>query len=242
MAAHRILLPEARLAPGQRLEVAGPEAHHALRVKRLGEGDLIEVLDGRGTRANAAVAGIERRGRGEWTLVAEVREAAQEAPVRPAVRVLAAAPKGPRLEEMLDQLSQVGAASWAPLMTARTVVSPRMGRLLRAERIAQESAKQCGRSWVMEIGDPTPLVDALSRAGTRVVLADVSGDPFEHDGAEDVTLLVGPEGGFSEGEVRGARQAGAAVCRFGLHTMRVETAAVVAAAIVLDGAARAVRG
>lgn len=249
MSKHRVSLPRCEAAPGSIVEIVGAEAHHAVRVRRLDVGGEIEILDGRGLRAVGVIDEVVKepagRGRPDWVVRVLVATAAREGRVSPRVHVLASAPKGPHLEEMIDQLSQVGAASWAPLATLRTVVSPRMGKMLKAERIAAESAKQCGRAWVLEVGEPATLADVLSRrhAGcdpaTRLVVADASGGEFGADGSGDVTLLVGPEGGFAESELDAARRAGASVCRFGVHVMRVETAAVVAAGVVMDAERRA---
>lgn len=245
MAHHRVYLPDASpLAPGSILEIAGQEAHHALRVKRLGVGAEVEVLTGRGLRALGTIREIlknpARHSKPDWTIHLLIERVAEEPPIRPNLTVLASVPKGPRLESMIDQLSQVGAASWSPLVTSRTVVTPRTGKMGKAERVAAEAAKQCGRAWTMTIGTPVMLADALTRAhtegdsATRLVLADGSGEPFEADDAENITLLVGPEGGFAEPEVEAARKAGASVCRFGPLVLRVETAAVVAAGVILD--------
>lgn len=234
MSLHRVLLPGVQPSVGDRLEILGAEAHHAVRVKRLGEGGVLEILNGSGCRAAAGITGVVKVGKGAWSLLIEVTEVVHEHPVQPQVEVLASAPKGPRLEEMIDQLSQVGAAAWAPLVAERTVVEPGAGKLAKAERIAGESAKQCGRSWLMSIGEPAQFREVLG--GPGAVLADGSGGAYEHDGAERVTLLVGPEGGFTRAEVAVARDAGVRVCRFGPHAMRVETAAVVAAGVVLGRA------
>ncbi|MBK7404196.1 MAG: 16S rRNA (uracil(1498)-N(3))-methyltransferase [Phycisphaerales bacterium] len=236
MAMHRVLLPDCSPAPGDRIEVLGTEGHHAARVKRLEVGAAVEVLNGSGGRALGQVASVLKSGKGAWGLTLDIREVQSEPPIRPRLTVLASAPKGPRLEEMIDQLSQAGVASWSPLRTARTIVEPGSGKLSRAERIAGESAKQCGRSWLMSIGAPVDYSDAL-RLPVPVV-ADASGAPFAPDGSEAVTLLIGPEGGWTETELAQAIDAGARISRFGAHTMRVETAAVVAAGIVLDGASR----
>jgi 16S rRNA (uracil1498-N3)-methyltransferase len=235
---HRIHIGGARLDVGDRAEIAGPEAHHATRVKRLAEGDAVELINGRGWRGLAVVRAITKAGKGERVLTVEVQEGSEAPQPTPRVHVLAAPPKGERLAEMIDQLSQVGVASWSPLVTSRTVVSPREGKLVRAERIATEAAKQCGRLWTMEIGPPTQLAQAMARRDTRLLVADASGSLYAHGGEQDITLLVGPEGGFADDEIRRARDAGAGVCSFGRHVMRVETAAVVSAGIILDAAAR----
>jgi 16S rRNA (uracil1498-N3)-methyltransferase len=236
VAVHRVHLSGPKRRPGDEIEIAGPEAHHAVRVKRLDSGDPLELLDGRGWRGAARVVNIAKAAKGEWVLRAVVTEATEEPEPMPRVHVLAAAPKGPRLEEMIDQLSQVGAASWSPLVTRHTVVSPREGKLLKAERVAAEAAKQCGRAWTLAIGSAVQLSEALARPGTRLVLADAAGRRYAAEGAPDITLLVGPEGGFAEDEIREAASSDARICRFGSHVMRVETAAVVGAAIILDAA------
>jgi 16S rRNA (uracil1498-N3)-methyltransferase len=143
---------------------------------------------------------------------------------------------------MVEGLSEVGAAAWIPLRTERSVVEPRMTKLDRLSRLAVESAKQCGRAWFLRIEQERTLRDALARAaGTRVIVADASGvgagvgaDETERTETAVVRVVVGPEGGWTAEELASARDAGAVVTRFGPHSMRVETAAVAAAAVVLN--------
>jgi 16S rRNA (uracil1498-N3)-methyltransferase len=161
----------------------------------------------------------------------DVMEVGQVPRARPELTLLAAAPKGDRLEGMIDGLSQVGVGTWSPLLSERTVVEPRAGKLERLHRVAIEAMKQCGRAWLLEIGESVGFDTAL--AG-RVVMADASGAPYQRTGAEKLTLLIGPEGGWSEAELATARVAGVQVARFGVHTMRTETAAMVAAAVVME--------
>ena len=54
-------------------------------------------------------------------------------------------------EQLIDQLSQLGAASWRPMATRRSAIEPRSGKVTRLERIAGEAAKQCGRAWAMRV-------------------------------------------------------------------------------------------
>jgi len=135
---------------------------------------------------------------------------------------------------MIDGLSQVGAASWSMLESERSVTEPREGKMERLERTAMEASKQCGRAWRLEIGGVMKFAEAVRMEG--VVVADVSGSAYERSGADVVRLLVGPEGGWAPEELQLARARGAAVCRFGPHVMRIETAAVVAAGIIMSAA------
>jgi 16S rRNA (uracil1498-N3)-methyltransferase len=235
MALHRIYLEQpAELQPGA-LEIVGEEARHALRVKRLEPGDPLEVLDGRGGIGEARLARAERV-RSQWRLVLDIRAVRRAEPTPPRVEVLSPAPKGPRLAELIDALSQAGAASWAALASDRSGAELSGGRSDRLRRVAAEASKQCGRAWLLEIGEPVSLREALGRPGA--VLADASGEPYRRSGASAITLLIGPEGGWSPTELDAARAVGLPIARFGPHTMRIETAAPIAAALILDAERR----
>lgn len=230
MARHRVFaaaIPQA----GEALEVTGEEAAHASGAKRLREGDAVGAFDGRGTVAACVVRRAARS-----TLVLEVTERLVEPAVTPMVEAWTATPKGPRLEKMIDQLAQVGAASWVAMGTSLGVVDPGAGKLARVERVVLEGCKQCGRSWLMEVGGRCALGEALSLpggGGTSLVLADGRGGRYAPTGCERVRVLVGPEGGFTEAELASARDAGAQVVSLGPHVLRIETAAVVAVSAVL---------
>jgi 16S rRNA (uracil1498-N3)-methyltransferase len=237
MAHHRFYVEiGAPLEKGE-LVIGGEEARHAARVKRVEVGEPVEVLDGRGGIGRGTVAGIEKV-RDQWQVRVEVREVRREGPVRPRVDVRSPAPKGPRIADLIDALSQVGAASWAPLATEHAVREATDTRLERLQRAAAEASKQCGRSWLLEIGEGRALRDVLASGAQSVVMADASGAPYLSTGADAVVLLIGPEGGWSARELESARRAGVPIARFGPHVMRIETAGPVAAAIVIDAERR----
>jgi 16S rRNA (uracil1498-N3)-methyltransferase len=232
MAVHTIYFPDLRPVPGGIITVTGEEAHHALRVKRLGANDAVRLCNGKGLIAQARLVDSRKR-RDEWELDVDVMTVNKEPVPQPRLTVLAAPPKGDRLEAMIDSLSQVGASGYAPLETERTIVEPRQGKLDRLSRVAIEAMKQCGRAWTLEIADGVPFEAALARKG-RIVLADASGKPYRATGADDITILIGPEGGWTQAELASARAATVEVARFGTYTMRTETAAIVAAALVME--------
>lgn len=253
MARHRILEEATRVEEGAEVVIVGDEAQHAARVKRLGRGDAIEILDGRGGIGTATIEDVGRTSTGgrqsEWILRARVERVVRVAQARPRVEVLSAAPKGSRLAEMIEGLSQVGCALWRPLLCERTVVEPREGKMERLDRVARESAKQCGRAWIMQIGEPVELRGVVRELGEmgeedqgRVLVADGDGVPLWRLASGDdarastphdvVRLLVGPEGGFSEREVSMMHEVGIERVSLGAHIMRIETAAVVGAAML----------
>lgn len=235
MVTHAFYVPESRCEVGDSLRIAGDQAHHAARVLRLAEGDGVTVRDGRGRVASCVVSSVSKdRRSGEWLIEASVESVVRRPPPSPAVHVFAACPKGDRLSEMVEGLSQVGAASFTPLVAERSVVDPGGAKLERLRRIASESLKQCRRDWVMLVHEPLSLEAAIERcsvAGWRVLVADAAGDRAEPCSG-DTALLVGPEGGWSDAERSLFAARGLSTVRFGAHVMRIETAAVVGAAMI----------
>jgi 16S rRNA (uracil1498-N3)-methyltransferase len=235
MVTHAFYVPESRCEVGAAVQIGGDQAHHAVRVLRIGLGAHVVVRDGRGTVATCVVTSVgkERRS-GDWSIDATVEGVTKRPPPSPAVHVLAACPKGDRLAEMVEGLSQVGATSFTPLVAERSVVDPGGAKLERLRRIASESLKQCRRDWVMDVHEPVGLEPGLDRCladGWRVVVADASGDPVGPCRC-DTVLLVGPEGGWSLAERALFAARGLPLVRFGPHVMRIETATVVGAAML----------
>lgn len=235
MSAHRVWLDSFPDRPGTRLTIGGEEGHHAARVRRVKPQDLLELIDGTGRIGQARVIGSIKSSRREWEVECEVIGVRQVTPVAPLLEVWSAVPKGERLEQMIDALTQVGAAGWSPLSAERSVVEPREGKITRLSRVVREACKQCGRAWAMTVGRGGTLRDAIQTT-RRVVMADGSGEPRLADDPRpaEVRLLIGPEGGWTDDERAEARAAGAAIVRFGPHAMRIETAAPMAAGIMLN--------
>lgn len=224
MAVHRLYV-EAEPRPGSML-VEGDEAHHAVRVKRLEIGSAVEVLDGRGRIGISRIAEILKT-RAGWGIRLDIASVAAAPAVAPRLEVWTAAAKGGRLEDTIDGLSQVGATAWGLLEADHAAVDPRPGKLERLSRTVSEACKQSGRAWRMELMDTRRVERAAQGAGV-VVMADAGGEPYTRTGAATIRLLIGPEGGWS------ARELGLGIrrCRFGPHIMRIETAAIAAAAVI----------
>lgn len=222
----------AALSDGDLRDVALPrdEAHHALRVLRLRDGDAVEVFDGRGGVARGRLMTVGR------AATVRIERTWSEPAARPHVQVAVALPKGPRADTMVAALSQAGAQAMTPLRVERSVVQPRDAKLDRFARAAIESAKQCGRAHVMTINPMRSLDDVLGEPHDLRLLTDPQGsaavDATALRAAERVLILVGPEGGWTDAERAAADQAGCIRWWVGPHVMRVETAAPAAAAIV----------
>jgi 16S rRNA (uracil1498-N3)-methyltransferase len=247
VAIHRVFSDEVITDDVRTLSIGGEQAHHAARVKRVERGDTVEVLDGHGVIARCLVSEVAKV-RGEMVLTLTVEQLRRCAPPVPHVSVASATPKADRASWMVEQLAQVGCAAWSPLETKLGVVDPREGKIDRFHRVAAESSKQCGRPWIMDIGEKLTLARCL-RGGdnTQVVMADASGREISQVSAEQgqrlaggirFLVLVGPEGGWMPEELAAAGVAGVPVLRVGEHIMRIETAAVAAVVALMTVAPR----
>jgi 16S rRNA (uracil1498-N3)-methyltransferase len=156
------------------------------------------------------------------------------APASPAIEIATATPKGGRVDDLIDALSQLGAASWTPMRCERSVVEPGASKLDRLRRVAREASKQCGRAWLMRV-ESERTFDELARGehATLVLVADQDGAavmPAALAGAARVRVLVGPEGGFSPREHALMNELGLARVRLGPHVLRIEAAGAAACA------------
>lgn len=161
------------------------------------------------------------------------------------IHIAQAVPKGPRLDFIIEKATELGASAITPVMTERSVVrieKDRVGeKLKRWSRIALESAQQSGRRDVPEIVPPVTLPEFLAsfRKGDlnlllwegekRVTIKDVLKGAQE---VKSVTVLIGPEGGFSEDEVGKAVEKGFVAVSLGELTLRTETAPIAALSIL----------
>ena len=214
---------------GATVTLAGDEAHHAIASRRLKVGDMLWLFDGRGTIARAAITGIGARRR---EIALRVEERRTEPPPKPPIHLACALPKGDRQAVLLDMATQLGMAGFTPLLCERSVVKPVGGALGRWRRICLEACKQSRRLHLPEIREAATPAEAAARAaaeGRRVLIAHPSGGRIgQVVSAADpgMTLLIGPEGGFTEEEIKGAMARGAQPISLGPAILRIETAAV----------------
>ena len=206
------------------------EAHHLARVRRLTVGDTVELFDGQGV---ARLAEIVALGRSEVELRI-TGPASPRAAVDP-LTMAVAVPKGDRFDWLVEKLTELNVTRLVPLITERSVVDPRGSKLDRLRRLVVEACKQCGRDLLMSIDEPTAFAAYLANETSprRLIAHPVGSSDRRWVGAGGaVAVAVGPEGGFTEGEVDDALARGWEPADLGANLLRVETAAIAAAAVV----------
>jgi 16S rRNA (uracil1498-N3)-methyltransferase len=207
---------------GNTITLSGDEAHHALASRRLSVGDALWLFDGKGKLARTKIAAL--RERRELDVVIETLT--QQPSPAPRLHLICALPKGDRAAVLIDMTTQLGIASFTPLLSARSVVDPGGGTLERLRRIGLEACKQSRRTYLPAVHAPAKFDEVIARAGTRWIAHPGGTAVGAMQTADDITLLVGPEGGFTDDEVTHAVARGVLRVALGENILRVETAAV----------------
>lgn len=233
------VVPTARLVAG-RVLVDGPEGRHAATVTRLGAGEEVVLVDGRGRRGHGTVAAV----RGKDHLEVDVTAVTDEPTPAPWLVVVQALPKGDRGEVAVETLTEVGVDEIVPWAAARCVTRWRDARgekaLARWRTTAQAAAKQSRRARfpvVAELAGTRDVADRVRRARLGVVLHEEADQPLgavEPPVAGEVVVVVGPEGGLSHEELAVLTGAGATAYRLGPTVLRTSTAGTAAAAALLS--------
>ena len=224
---------------GDKAALTGKHAEHLSRVLRARVGQEFEVSAGGRLRRGRVVAVKDERV--EFALGEDL-----PSPAEARITLVVAIYKFDRMEWALEKLTELGAARVVPVIARRT--DPRLAkaagkRVERWRRMAQEAAEQSRRLEPPEIDAPVKLKDAVATSAlTRVVLAEseqavsLADVVRVHPPGESLALAVGPEGGWTEDELRLFAEAGWTAASLGQRILRAETAAIAAMAIVTSSA------
>jgi 16S rRNA (uracil1498-N3)-methyltransferase len=211
---------------GDDVVTLSPDESRHVSARRLRPGDALVAFDGAGRTGLARIEAGDRR---------QIRiriDSVHTAPRTAADWTLATAiPKGERLAVMLPMLTQLDVPVWQPLVLEESVVRDLDVESARIRRILVESAKLARRPWLLEVRRPCDLGTLLdtARNGGRLCFGDRTGEAVGVPPDASV-VVIGPEAGLSESEIAALSRSGALSCTLGPHNMRIETAAVAAAA------------
>jgi 16S rRNA (uracil1498-N3)-methyltransferase len=223
---------DTRLAPGAIVTPSDDVRHH-LRVRRCGDGDAVRLTDGAGHLAAATL----RANGGEIELVVS---AVTDVERERAIHLCAPVADRDRMLWLGEKASELEVATWRSVRFRRSAsVTPRgegenFVAKLRARMIS--ALEQSGGAWLPAIS-PESDVASISRNAAEVrIVMDARGEPLASvlgsGAATGVTLLAGPEGGIEDDELALLEQGGWRRARLGRSTLRFETAAIAAIAVV----------
>ena len=223
------------LGPGAQFALPEDAAQHVAKALRLKAGDTIVVFDGRGGEYPATLTRVER---GQVDVKVGAHDPV-ERESRVAVGLVQGLPEADKMDWIVQKAVELGVAWIQPVVCERSVVRLAGERAERRQahwqRVAIAACEQCGRNRIPEIRPATPFTQWLGARGEAPGWLMVPGAPGLGAQAEPtgvVELLVGPEGGLSESEVRAARSRGFEPVGIGPRVLRAETAPLAALAAI----------
>jgi len=212
---------------GEEFVLREAEFDHVVNALRKSPGDPVLIANGRGTLIHAIIIDI---GEEEVRCKAEqLRHPENELPVRLTVAV--ALIKRQRFEWMVEKLTELGAHKIQPLHTERVIRTGFRHDRLKKKAIA--AMKQSERAYLPEISAPADFTEWIRSLAPDTSLAAAQNEsairldaaiPAKKTG--ELTLAIGPEGGWSPGELQNFRDRGIPMVRLGARRLRTETAAV----------------
>ena len=221
------------------IAITGSDAHHLMHVMRAKAGQEIVVVDD-----NGKVARMEMTDFCETSVtlrLVEMLAADTESPIE--IVLVQALLKADKMDLVVQKAVELGATKVVPLVTANCVVrydnKKAAAKCVRWQKIADEAAKQCGRTALLKIAEVTTLKELLTGlAQEQTIIFCYENEStqsiktvLKENTADKILLVIGPEGGFSLDEAEGLINAGAKSVTLGKRILRAETAAVAAITI-----------
>jgi 16S rRNA (uracil1498-N3)-methyltransferase len=240
---HRFFVPPSWIQPPL-VHFEGDTARQISRVLRLVAGVIVTVLDGGLIERHVRLTIIDR----EHVTGEIIAEFPTTGEPRHHLTLYVGLTQRAKFEWILQKGTELGVSAFVPVITSRSLVRETAGDMRKTERweaILREAAEQCGRGHVPKIQPPVQMIRALADGGKSHLLCLIAWEQATCGSLKDllsrininqpvsIGALIGPEGGFAESEVQKAIDQGWQPVSLGRRILRMETAAVTLAALIL---------
>ena len=222
---------------GSETQLSDDQAHHVANVMRASVGDPLTLFDAHG---NEYLTEITAKAKKRVT-VKKLSSSRPERKLTRAITIVVALPKGDRQKFLIEKLVELGVQRLVPLNTARSVAQVNEKVINRLNKQIIEATKQCRRSYLMEVMPAVSVAQAIAMPANDSTTSFFVAHPYTDQNlasakdrlveSKSIGWLIGPEGGFSQDEFTSMVEAGWSPVSFGEIILRVETAALTAAAI-----------
>ena len=215
-----------------RLEKAA--SHHCLKVLRLTKGAKLALFNGDGFEYLAEIVAIENQQ--AHCCVISQQEGIKESPLT--IHLAQGLARGQKMDYVIQKAVECGVASVTPIISERCGVklsSDRVEKKMKHwQQVAISASEQCGRSVVPKIITPVDYLTYISEHPELKLMAhpESANASTLPESLKEVSIIIGPEGGFTELEISQASKAGAVVLSLGPRVLRTETAALVTATLL----------
>ena len=215
------------------IKVEADAAHHLIQVLRCQVGDCFTAFDGQGHEFEAQILTISKKSL-MVTLTAKVTPAVES---KLAIHLAQSLVKRDKMDYIIQKAVELGVTQITPIVTQHTDIQLNTEQQFKKhqhwQHIMISACEQCGRSWLPTLNTITAFQTLIHQASTPTILlhphAGLSLSSWESS-STTITVLIGPEGGFSEAEVILAQQYSIPSLRLGPRVLRTETASVAAIA------------
>ena len=231
MALAKFFINQATLTIGDDVVLSEQESHHAIKVRRMKQGDEVMLLNGMG----AKILGILQQPNHKASIIT-VKSVTQAQAPKYYINIAVALPKGDRQKQMLDMLAQLGVASITPLLCDHSVSQYSEKVAQRWKRTLLEACKQSENPFLPKIYAAQSPFDFIEKrtSDNLIYYADMNGDSIPtidiQDDIKYISILIGPEGGYSDSELSMLEKKHISKLKLSRYILRVETAAIAAAA------------
>ena len=225
-------------AMGNEFTISGQDARHLAYSLRAKRGDKITAVDGTGNCAVIELIDFDKE-----TIKARRVGAVQKVVADGKIILADCLPKQNRFDAIIEKATELGVDEIQPLISERTIARPRdNSKLERWKKIAKEAAEQCARDTIPEIGEIRKLDDWLKEISLdkswlflfcwEMEKATTVREVLSTCDAENILVLIGPEGGFSEREASAIKFAGGMSASLGKRILKTDTAAISVLAMI----------
>lgn len=199
--------------------------HQVSTVFRMQKGDRIILCDGKNKEAEIEITDLSKK-----SLDGKVLSTRTIPPLSKNIHLFVSLPKKSLFETIVEMTTELGVATITPILAERSVKTGLNDE--RINKIAREAAELSGRGIVPDTRDIVDFEKAIAATPGKKFLCDKVGRAIsQRDLKEkDITIFIGPEGGFTEKELTLAKENGIDIVSLGETTLRIETAAITALA------------
>lgn len=237
------------IAPAQihqhQVDLTPEQQHYLSRVLRLGPGDQFIVMDGLGHWWLSTLK-LDTSRKTELSAVLEQEISIKnELPIE--LTLISALPKGNSFDEIVRHSTELGVTHILPVISSRTLLKPSPQKLLRWQKIASEAAEQSERQIVPTIREPVEYTTALSLLQNQIIYKPnyykyicVARNNYPHlldsllidKQPESIVIAIGPEGGWTDEEIKAAIATGFQAVSLGKRILRAVTAPLAALSLI----------
>jgi 16S rRNA (uracil1498-N3)-methyltransferase len=210
------------------VEINGEIAHQMSKVLKLEPGEKIELCDGKGICAMAEIVEINKK-----NVKAKIDKIIENKNTDKKTTLFCAILKKENFELVVQKTTECGISKIVPIISARTIKTGL--NIERLQKIAKEASEQSGRNTVPEISEPISFNESLElvKKDNVNILFDSSGEVLQKISNDTpINIWIGPEGGWTEEEIKKARDVGFIISSLGSNTLRGETAAIIATYLI----------